>query len=75
MMASENWVCTLKQAIPLMTINLTRPTGDTVVELSWFLVNFEVIELEHDDLIDEDNFYNGDDDIELKDPFEVNLLA
>lgn len=49
--------------------------GNSVVELSKFLVNIDEIELEYDDIIDEDNFYNGDDDVELKGPFELNLLS
>lgn len=49
--------------------------GNSVIELSKFLVNIEEIELEYDDIIDDDNFYNGDDDIELKGPFELNLLT
>lgn len=47
----------------------------TVVELSRFLVNIEEIELEYDSIIDEDNFYGSDDEIELRGPFELNLLS
>ncbi|MGO3184313.1 MAG: hypothetical protein ACTIJ9_15915 [Aequorivita sp.] len=46
-----------------------------VVELSKFLVNIDEIELEYDDIINDDNYYNSDDDIELKGPFELNLLS
>ncbi|QAA81716.1 hypothetical protein EI546_08255 [Aequorivita sp. H23M31] len=46
------------------------------IELSRFLVNFKEIELEYDDIIDDgDNIYNGEDEIELKGPFEVDLLS
>lgn len=47
----------------------------TIVELSKFLINIEEIELEYDEVIDGDRFYNWDNDIELKGPFEVDLLA
>ena len=47
----------------------------SIIELSSFRVNFTEIELEFDDLIGDDPFYNGDDDIELKGPFEVELLS
>ncbi|MGB3343789.1 MAG: hypothetical protein WBA61_07750 [Aequorivita sp.] len=47
----------------------------TIVELSSFKVNFTEIELEFDDIIGDDPFYNGEDDIELKGPFEVELLS
>ncbi len=49
--------------------------GNSVIELSKFLINIDEIELEYDDIIDNDNFYNGDDDIELKGPFELDLLS
>ncbi|WP_026452322.1 hypothetical protein [Aequorivita capsosiphonis] len=45
------------------------------IELSKFLVNMDEIELEYDAIIDDDIFYNSDDDIELKGPFELNLLS
>lgn len=48
---------------------------ENVIELSNFLVNIDEIELEYDDVIDDDNFYNSDDDIELKGPFELNLFS
>ncbi len=58
------------------------PTGDrnnatsaTVVELSRFLVNFEEIELEYDEIFEDDPYYDSDDDIELKGPFEVDMLS
>ena len=47
----------------------------TVVELSSFRVNFSEIELEYDGIIDEDNMYGSEDDIELKGPFEIELLS
>lgn len=47
----------------------------TIVELSSFKVNFTEIELEFDEIKGGDPFYNGDDDIELKGPFEVELLS
>ena len=47
----------------------------TVVELSSFRVNFTEIELEYDDIIGDDNFYGSDDEIELKGPFELELLS
>ena len=49
--------------------------GNSVIELSKFLVNIDELELEYDAIIDDDNFYNGDNDIELKGPFELNLLS
>lgn len=49
--------------------------GGAVIELSKFLVNIDEIELEYDDIINDDHFYNSDDDIELKGPFELNLLS
>lgn len=45
------------------------------IELSKFLVNIDEIELEYDDIIDDDNFYNSEDDVDLKGPFELNLLS
>ena len=45
------------------------------LELSSFKVNFTEIELEFDDVIDDDNFYNSDDDLELEGPFEMDLLS
>lgn len=57
------------------------PTGDKTnlndraIQLSKFLVNIDEIELEYDDVIDDDTFYNSEDDIELKGPFELNLLV
>lgn len=47
----------------------------TIVELSSFRVNFSEIELEYDGIIDEDNMYGSEDDIELKGPFEIELLS
>lgn len=47
----------------------------TAVELSRFLVNIEEIELEYESIVDEDNFYGSDDEIELRGPFELNLLS
>lgn len=53
-------------------------TGESVT-LSKFLVNFKEIELERkgndSDDPNFDGFYGSDDDIELKGPFEVNLLS
>lgn len=49
--------------------------SSSVIELSRFLVNFSEIELEFDDIIDDDNRYGGDDDIELKGPFELDILS
>ncbi|NGX84343.1 hypothetical protein [Aequorivita sp. KMM 9714] len=46
-----------------------------VVELSKFLINLEEIELEYDDIIGDDNFYNSEEEIELKGPFELDLLS
>ncbi|MDG4946371.1 hypothetical protein NMK71_08090 [Weeksellaceae bacterium KMM 9713] len=45
------------------------------LELSSFKVNFTEIELEFDDIIDDDNFYDSDDDVELEGPFEMDLLS
>ncbi|HLW31162.1 MAG TPA: hypothetical protein VKX40_02795 [Aequorivita sp.] len=47
----------------------------SIIELSSFRVNFTEIEFEFDDIVGEDPFYNGEDDIELKGPFEVELLS
>lgn len=49
--------------------------NENVVQLSKFLVNIDEIELEYDDIIGDDYFYNSDDDIELKGPFELDLLS
>ena len=46
-----------------------------VIELSKFLINLEEIELEYDDIINDDNFYNSEEEIELKGPFELDLLS
>ncbi len=51
----------------------TSRTGN--LELSSFKVNFTEIGLEFDDVIDDDNFYNSDDDVELEGPFEMDLLS
>lgn len=45
------------------------------IELSRFLVNFKEIELEFDDVIDEDSIFGSEDEIELRGPFEVDLLS
>lgn len=45
-----------------------------LIELNRFLVNFKEIELEFDDVIDEDNIYGSEDEIELRGPFEMDLL-
>jgi len=47
----------------------------TVVELSRFIVNIEEIELEYESMVGEDSFYGSDDEIELRGPFELNLLS
>ncbi|HUH28872.1 DUF4382 domain-containing protein [Gelidibacter sp.] len=52
------------------TYNMAVNRGTDNVELSKFLVNFKEIELEIDD-----DFYDSDDDIELKGPFEIDLLS
>lgn len=57
-----------------------NPTGDRgldadVVELSSFLVNFKEIELEFTDGSANDPYYNGEDEIELEGPFEVELMT
>ncbi|WP_310994210.1 hypothetical protein [Aequorivita marina] len=57
------------------TADKNNLAGNSVIELSKFAVNIDEIELEYDDIIDEDSFYNSDDDIELKGPFELNLLT
>lgn len=46
-----------------------------VVALSKFLVNVDELELEYEDVIDDDVIYNSDNDIDLKGPFELNLLS
>lgn len=51
--------------------NIQSPSS---VELSKFLVNFSEIELEFEDVIDGDRMYTSSNDIELRGPFEVNLL-
>lgn len=45
------------------------------IELSSFKVNFSEIEIEFDQIIDGDSIYDGDDDVELKGPFEIDLLS
>lgn len=57
------------------TPSFNRGGDDAVVELSSFWINIEEIELEYDDVIDQDNFYNSDDDIELQGPFALNILS
>src|SRR5690606_18337325 len=50
-----------------------EPTANRAVNnliLTNFLVNFKEIELEL-----QDNFYDSDDDVELKGPFEIDLLS
>ncbi len=44
------------------------------MEISSFLVNISEIELEFDDDHWDDDFYGSDDDIELKGPFELDLV-
>lgn len=66
--------------LELSAIATYNPTGGrgldaTVVELSSFLINFEEIELEFADGFPDDPYYNGEDEIELKGPFEVELIA
>lgn len=46
----------------------------SLIELSRFSVNFKEIELEFEDLIDEDSIYGSEDDVELRGPFEMDLL-
>lgn len=54
----------------------TSGIADANVTLSSFLINIEEIELEFADDHDRlDNYYNSDDDIELKGPFEYDLLS
>lgn len=53
----------------------TTLNDGAVIQLSKFLVNVDEIELEYDDIIDDDHFYNSGDDIELKGPFELDLLS
>ncbi len=54
----------------------TNTAGRTAsVEVSRFRVNLEEIELEYDEIIDENNLYNSEDEIELRGPFEVDLLS
>lgn len=53
--------------------NRTTSSVDENVSLSSFLINFEEIELEFAD--GEVNPYGSDDDIELKGPFEFDLLS
>ncbi len=52
------------------TYNMAVNRGTDNVNLSKFLVNFKEIELEI-----EEGFYDSDDDIELKGPFEIDLLS
>lgn len=66
--------------LELSTIATYNPTAGrgldaTVVELSSFLINFEEIELEFADGSSNDPYYNGEDEIELEGPFEVELLT
>lgn len=82
--------CSDDDSEPVLTNNQSKlgiyaqasylPNGEdaqrsSVVELSRFLVNIKEIELEYDNIIDDDNFYGSDDDIELKGPFELDLLS
>jgi len=55
--------------------NRTTHSINENIILSSFLVNFEEIELEFADDDNTDNFYGSDDDIELKGPFEFDLLS
>lgn len=55
--------------------NRSTSNADENVSLSSFLVNFEEIELEFADEDDLGNSYGSDDDIELKGPFEFDLLS
>src|SRR5690625_2103436 len=55
--------------------NRTTNNVNENISLSSFLVNFEEIELEFADEDDFGNSYGSDDDIELKGPFEFDLLS
>jgi len=55
--------------------NRTTHSINENIILSSFLVNIEEIELEFADNDNTDNFYGSDDDIELKGPFEFDLLS
>lgn len=55
--------------------NRTTNSINENISLSSFLVNFEEIELEFADEDNPENFYGSDDDIELKGPFEFDLLS
>lgn len=57
---------------PMMSKNAVNMP---VIALNSFKVNFSEIEIEFDDIIDEDSIYGGDDEIELKGPFEIELLS
>lgn len=55
---------------------LSLKTTNTNLEISDFLVNIKEIELEFDDdSWKGDKYYGSDDDIELKGPFELDLLG
>lgn len=60
---------TLKIAAKASYTNALNKAGDNI-SLTKFLVNFKEIELEL-----KDGFYTSDDDIELKGPFEIDLLS
>ena len=60
---------TLKIAAKANYSNALNRAGDHV-NLTEFLINFKEIELEL-----QDGFYGSDDDIELKGPFEIDLLS
>ena len=59
----------LKMAATASYTNALNRAGDNV-SLEKFIVNFKEIELEF-----QDDFYNSKDDIELKGPFEIDLLS
>ncbi|WP_299395193.1 DUF4382 domain-containing protein [uncultured Gelidibacter sp.] len=57
--------------------NVLNRSGENAVSLSKFIVNFKEIELERSDADEDliDGFFGSDDDIELKGPFEIDLLS
>ncbi|MCK0124988.1 DUF4382 domain-containing protein [Gelidibacter sp. F2691] len=56
--------------------HVLNKTGE-LVQLEKFLVNFKEIELERSEKSDDvlDGFFGSDDDVELKGPFEIDLLS